>query len=59
MTVWAARGCFEEMSKGSIETGKSADFVILDKDIMIIPESEIPKAVVKMLFIKGIRLDEK
>ncbi len=37
MTIWAAYSNFEENEKGSIEPGKWADYVILDKDIMTIP----------------------
>jgi predicted amidohydrolase YtcJ len=41
MTIWSARACFEEKDKGSLEPGKRADFVILNKDIMQIPLAEI------------------
>lgn len=41
MTIWAAYSCFQENKRGSIENGKDADFVILDKDIMTIPLEEI------------------
>lgn len=41
MTIWAAYSCFQEKKRGSIEKGKDADFVILEKDIMTIPEREI------------------
>ncbi|MFT6302319.1 MAG: putative amidohydrolase YtcJ [Granulosicoccus sp.] len=41
MTLWAAYQHFEEKSKGSIEVGKQADFVILDKDPLSIDPMEI------------------
>ena len=44
ITIWVAKGCFLEDRKGSIEVGKDADFVILDRDIMTIEENEISKA---------------
>jgi predicted amidohydrolase YtcJ len=34
ITIWAAKAGFEESKKGSIEAGKSADFVVLDADLM-------------------------
>jgi predicted amidohydrolase YtcJ len=44
ITIWVAKGCFLENRKGSIEVGKDADYVILDRDIMTIGESDIPQA---------------
>ena len=41
MTSWAAYSNFEENEKGSIEKGKMADFVILDRDIMKVNEGQI------------------
>src|ERR1700733_16090098 len=43
MTIWAAKANFEEKEKGSIEPGKYADFVILDKDLMKANEADLPK----------------
>jgi predicted amidohydrolase YtcJ len=53
MTIWAAKGSFEEDIKGSIEPGKYADFVILDKDIMKIDQSLIPKTKVLKTYLNG------
>lgn len=41
MTIWAAKAAFEEGKKGSLEKGKLADFVMLDKDLMQIANAEI------------------
>jgi len=53
MTIWAAKSCFEENEKGSIETGKFADFVILNADIMEIAEKEIFITKVVSTYING------
>jgi predicted amidohydrolase YtcJ len=53
MTIWAAYSNFEEDEKGSIEIGKFADFTVLEKDIMTIPEDEIPSVKVSATFING------
>jgi predicted amidohydrolase YtcJ len=34
MTIWAAKASFLEQEIGSLERGKKADFIILDKDLM-------------------------
>lgn len=41
MTLWAAWQHFEEASKGSIEVGKLADFVVLSDNPLSIKESEL------------------
>ena len=53
MTIWAAYSNFEEHEKGSIEVGKFADFIILDKNIMEVPVEEIPTIKVLNAFIDG------
>ena len=53
MTIWAAYSNFEENEKGSIEVGKFADFTVLDRNIMEIPEDSIPKTKVLATFIDG------
>ncbi|PHS03768.1 MAG: amidohydrolase [Kordia sp.] len=53
MTIWAAYSNFEENEKGSIEVGKSADFIILDRDIMTIAIDDIPNTIVLKTFSNG------
>lgn len=53
MTIWAAFSNFEEEEKGSVEAGKFADFVILDRDIMEIPETDIPNVNATATFLGG------
>ncbi|MBE0431096.1 MAG: amidohydrolase [Dehalococcoidia bacterium] len=40
-TIWAAYAQFEEDIKGSIEAGKLADFVVIDRDYMTCPAEQI------------------
>lgn len=40
-TIWPAYGEFNEDIKGSLEAGKLADFVVLDRDYMTCPEEYI------------------
>ena len=53
MTIWAAYSNFEEDEKGSIEAGKFADFILLEKDIMEVPVDEIPTMTVKATYVGG------
>ncbi|HXK00270.1 MAG TPA: amidohydrolase [Gelidibacter sp.] len=53
MTIWAAYSNFEENEKGSIEKGKFADFIILDKDIMTAEVNDIPNIKVQKTFVGG------
>jgi hypothetical protein len=59
MTIWAATSNFEEKEKGSLEKGKFADFIILDKDIMKADEKELLQIVVLKTFLGGEKVYEK
>ena len=52
-TVNAAYASFEEGIKGSLERGKLADFIVLDKDITSIPATEIRNVSVLMTCVGG------
>lgn len=56
ITIWAAKANFLEHSKGSLEVGKDADFVVLDQDIMQVPNENISSVRVENTFIKGERV---
>lgn len=58
-TLDAAYGAFEEKFKGSIEKGKLADFAILSKDIMTVPDKEILSAEVLTTIVGGKVVYEK
>ncbi len=58
MTIQAAFSNFEEDEKGSLEEGKYADFVILDKDLMTIDDKDIPKTKVLATYVNGEKVFE-
>jgi len=53
MTIWAAKGSFEEKEKGSLEAGKYADFIMLDTDLMNCPAPDILKTKVMATYVNG------
>ncbi|RYZ23054.1 MAG: amidohydrolase [Chitinophagaceae bacterium] len=53
MTLWAAKSNFEENEKGSLEPGKWADFVILDRDLMTVEEKKILATRVLATYVGG------
>ncbi|MEO6682640.1 MAG: amidohydrolase [Ginsengibacter sp.] len=59
MTIWAAKSNFEEHEKGSLEKGKFADFIIMDKDLMKMDDSEILEAKVLNTFLGGEKVFER
>ncbi len=56
MTIWAAYSNFEEQEKGSIEKGKFADFVILEKDLMQANEKDLYSIKVLQTYVAGERV---
>ncbi|MBN1499967.1 MAG: amidohydrolase [Spirochaetes bacterium] len=52
-TIDAAWMSFDEKEKGSLETGKKADMVILDKDILSYPKGKIRDIKVSQLIVSG------
>ena len=53
MTLWAARSNFEENEKGSLEKGKMADFIIVNKDLLVVSANEILNTTVVATYIGG------
>ncbi|MDF7821009.1 amidohydrolase family protein [Runella sp. MFBS21] len=59
MTIWAAYGNFEENKLGSIEVGKAADFIILEKDLMTAPAAQLRDIKVWKTFVGGEKVFEQ
>lgn len=56
MTIWAAYSNFEEQEKGSIEAGKMADFIVLNKNIMEIEANKIPAITIDETYVGGVKV---
>ena len=56
MTIWAAKSAFQEQELGSLEEGKSADFVVLNQDLMKVDENKILETKVLETYSSGIKV---
>lgn len=56
MTIWAAKANRMEKEVGSLEVGKKADFIMLDKDLMKVAPDSILKVKVLKTFVNGERV---
>ena len=56
ITIWAAKGAFEEDLKGSIEPGKLADFVVTNMDLMSATREDILKTKPLVVYSSGLKV---
>ncbi len=59
MTIWAAKAAFEEKEKGSLEKGKWADFIVVNKDLITADAKDILGIAVLSTYIGGKKLYQK
>ncbi len=55
-TIWPAHLQFAEKSRGSLEAGKYADMVVIDRDYLTCPEDQIRRIEPVAVFIEGRRV---
>ncbi len=53
-TINNAIAAFEEEYKGSLEVGKLGDIVVLDRNILAVPDAELPEAQVDLTIVGGV-----
>ena len=56
MTIWAAKANRMEKQVGSLEVGKKADFILLDKDLMKVPSDSVLHVKVLKTYLNGERV---
>ena len=52
-TIWAAEAAFAEEDLGTLEVGKWLDLSVFDRDVMLVPVSELPGAQVTATIVGG------
>ena len=50
---------FEEHQKGSLEAGKFADFIVIDRDVLTVPTNELKDVQVLETYVGGVRVFSK
>lgn len=53
LTIWPAYAAFEEEWRGTLAKGMACDLTILSRDIMAIPEEQIPQTKILMTVVAG------
>lgn len=53
ITIWPALASFQEGEKGSLEPGKRADFVIINRDLLKVSEEEVLNAEILATYLGG------
>lgn len=56
MSLWPAYAAFQEAELGSLAAGKRADFVVLDQDIMRVPDAMLTETQVLSTWVGGTRV---
>jgi predicted amidohydrolase YtcJ len=56
MTIWAAKADCLEKEVGSIEAGKKADFVVLDRDLMTVSWDQVLQTRVVSTWVGGVKV---
>ena len=59
MTIWAAKADCLEKELGSLEPGKRADFVILDRDLMTVLQPDVLQTQVVSTFSGGVKVYDR
>jgi predicted amidohydrolase YtcJ len=59
MTLWPAYAAFQENELGSLSAGKRADFVVLNQDLMRVPDAALSETKVLSTWVGGVKVYER